>query len=557
MPSTPTKPPSLPIHSTPHSQGSGSHYSYHSRNLQEHYKPYLKEDLKHKRTITFDAFLNEVLHLSTDWIERNASHIRGIVDTKPFLAMISKYCEPMAHETHRYSPFIVLANHVVGKLAHNSESNLSFCRNDPIHVRGSSGQRKPDVVGVIWRCLQLAARSSVDNLMKDGPNGQPFWWTELLAFLEFKLNRYDLSDFVGRNVQTRDQSSSKSYDCFYAFSYQRFVLAVVPSTSQPSSSSESKSRKRTTPRTDPPSRTMITRSGSRPSSTSASGSKRISPAMSSDTPHKSKKLKAEGESLADDSMLQCASYALEILSHGGLRSHVIGALVTDDTIELLYYDRSIVIVSEPLNFIKDQPRFIAVLQALASLSLQQWGYAANVLKPAPLLDNPLRTTDIFDGLELNLCNGSRLRLGGTVFHQHGLIGRGTCVVRATCIEKGNGVSDEAWNGQLIVKLSWPARSRMSEQVIIEQARSKADNDEHRWVLKHLPKVLHAEDVDANLLSQALIDRLGDGYEAHILRMMVQEELFPITERVTAADLAESFREIFQCGYSRLLPYCDG
>jgi hypothetical protein len=48
MPSTTsTKPPPLPIHSTPHSQGSGSHYSYHSRNLQEHYKPYLKEDLKH------------------------------------------------------------------------------------------------------------------------------------------------------------------------------------------------------------------------------------------------------------------------------------------------------------------------------------------------------------------------------------------------------------------------------------------------------------------------------------------------------------------------------
>jgi hypothetical protein len=82
MPSTtPTKPPSLPIHSTPHSQGSGSHCSYHSHNLQEHYKPYLKEDLKHRRTITFDAFLNDILHLSTDWIERNASWIREIVDT--------------------------------------------------------------------------------------------------------------------------------------------------------------------------------------------------------------------------------------------------------------------------------------------------------------------------------------------------------------------------------------------------------------------------------------------------------------------------------------------
>jgi hypothetical protein len=255
-------------------------------------------------------------------------------------------------------------------------------------------------------------------------------------------------------------------------------------------------------------------------------------------------------------MLQCASYALEILSHGGLRSHVIGALVTDDAIELLYYDRSIVIASEPLNFIKDQPRFIAFLQAVASLSLQQWGYAANVLKPPPLLDNPLQKTDIFDGLELNLRNGTRLRLGGTVFHQHGLIGRGTCVVQATCIEKENGVFGKAWNGQLIVKLSWPAKSRMSEQVIIEQARLKADNDKHRWVLKHLPNVLHAEDVHVNLLSQALIDRLGDAYEERILRIIVQEELFPFTERMTAPDLAESFREIFKCLYSHSVLSCD-
>jgi len=38
-------------------------------------------------------------------------------------------------------------------------------------------------------------------------------------------------------------------------------------------------------------------------------------------------------------MLHGASYALEMLSYGGLRSHAIGsALVSDDTVELLYYD---------------------------------------------------------------------------------------------------------------------------------------------------------------------------------------------------------------------------
>jgi hypothetical protein len=90
---------------------------------------------------------------------------------------------------------------------------------------------------------------------------------------------------------------------------------------------------------------------------------------------------------------------------------------------------------------------------------------------------------------------------------------------------------------------------MSENDIIQKARNAANNDEHRWVFKHLPNVLHAEDRYVNLLSQALIDRMGGEYEDRVLRIMVQEELHPITERTTAVDLAQSFREIFKCMYS--------
>ena len=98
---------------------------------------------------------------------------------------------------------------------------------------------------------------------------------------------------------------------------------------------------------------------------------------------------------------------------------------------------------------------------------------------------------------------------------------------------------------LIVKLSWTAKSRLSENDIIEKARNAAGDDKHRWVLKHLPKVLHAEDRHFNLLSRTLIDRMSDQYEECVLRIMVQEELSPIA----AVDLAQSFREIFMCMYS--------
>ncbi|PFH45993.1 hypothetical protein AMATHDRAFT_8386 [Amanita thiersii Skay4041] len=43
----------------------------------------------------------------------------------------------------------------------------------------------------------------------------------------------------------------------------------------------------------------------------------------------------------DQDLIQCASYALEILSCGGIRSHVFGILVSGSIFELLYYDRSI------------------------------------------------------------------------------------------------------------------------------------------------------------------------------------------------------------------------
>jgi hypothetical protein len=106
-----------------------------------------------------------------------------------------------------------------------------------------------------------------------------------------------------------------------------------------------------------------------------------------------------------------------------------------------------------------------------------------------------------------------------------------------------------------VKLRWPAKSTMSENDIIQKAHNAANNDEHCWVLKHLPKVLH-KDRHVNLLSRALIDRMGDEYEERVLRIMVQEKLSPITERTAAVDLAQSFREIFKCMYSHSITLCN-
>jgi hypothetical protein len=50
--------------------------------------------------------------------------------------------------------------------------------------------------------------------------------------------------------------------------------------------------------------------------------------------------------------------------------------------------------------------------------------------------------------------------------------------------------------------------------------------------------------------------MGDEYEELDLRIMIQEELSPITQRTVPVDLAQSFCEIFKCMCSHLITLCD-
>lgn len=242
--------------------------------------------------------------------------------------------------------------------------------------------------------------------------------------------------------------------------------------------------------------------------------------------------------------LQCASYALELLSNGGLRSHVISCLVTDNELELLYYDRSIILSSERINFVEDSPRFIKMLRALAALTTKQWGYV--LLHHSWRFPYTSEEKGILEGSILKLQNGCVVKLQRTAFHHHGLIGRGTWVVEATCIEKAPNASAD-WDRPLVIKFSWPSKARNSEQDFVAHARRIANQTpESKWALDHLPNILHSEDHDLTLLSPELILRLGAAYEARILRLIVSEKLDSITKRTTALELVVTVREIFRC-----------
>ena len=79
------------------------------------------------------------------------------------------------------------------------------------------------------------------------------------------------------------------------------------------------------------------------------------------------------------------------MSHG-LQTHVIGAPVIGSTIQLLYYDRSIFLQSEALDFLEIASRFVEMLRGLGNISLSQLGYPSLITSlPPPLLGGSRQT----------------------------------------------------------------------------------------------------------------------------------------------------------------------
>ncbi|KAF7334854.1 Other 1 protein kinase [Mycena sanguinolenta] len=501
MPTTPTKAgPGAPVQSTPYNRGSGSQQNHAIQHTQEDYASYLQEDLSFEKRISVDEFLKSILHVKNpgdtslyDALQNSSSR-----DREFFKTALDNYWKNASCENDLYAPFVTLANFCLGKNA-----DIQFCRDDPQIIRGSPAQRKPDVVSVMLAALSLGTRTSADNLQDRGPpENDAFHWLEIISFWEFKFERLD----AAADTATRSKSASKSR------------RASSKDISAPSSRQASGSGQRL--------KATTTGSAGRDSN----GIKRSSGSVSGSAAKKHKP--------SEDPRRQCASYALELLTYGGLRSHVIGALITNNNMELLYYDRSIIIRSDPFDFTDDTVRFVNLLAAVKGLTKVQWGYH-------PLLDPPNVTRIIDNGIlpdpfrrcSIDLGDGHSLKLEDTIFQSHGLIGRGTCVSRATMDPGGNAV---------IVKWSWPAYTRKSEAAFIAEATAKATGDDS-WVCNHLPQLLNSQEhkFDAGT-PQLELRKLFPNYELRELRVEVLEELFPITALTSAEDLGQAFYGIFLC-----------
>ncbi|KAJ7221637.1 hypothetical protein GGX14DRAFT_670581 [Mycena pura] len=245
-----------------------------------------------------------------------------------------------------------------------------------------------------------------------------------------------------------------------------------------------------------------------------------------------------------------------MMSNGGFRSHVIGCLITNSFLEIVYYDHSAVIVSRAIDFKKDLRSFIQFLHAFVSGGESVWGSHWILKEPQTGFRTKERAiqlqelpravcVDAFKNFTLSLQDGSMLTLGTTVFQAHGLIGRGTLVVRAAMPQGDK---------RVIVKLSHLPKTRISESEIIKVIRDASGRaglrSDGRNMANHLPQVIYAEkrvyslDTPQGRLAE-FYKNDNNVYELRDLCILVQEELHPITNLTTADELASAFRDIFE------------
>ncbi|KAK7464460.1 hypothetical protein VKT23_006630 [Stygiomarasmius scandens] len=259
---------------------------------------------------------------------------------------------------------------------------------------------------------------------------------------------------------------------------------------------------------------------------------------------------------------QCAGYALEMLSSGLLRYHSVGIIVDSTYLQLAYYDRSKVVMSHPVNLEEDENlnHFLNLLYQLETLDGSKAGLFSSKAdthfpKIDPFNKNLINGdnasppgSNAFRGCRLFLDAKTELELENVVYRAHGIIGRGSTVIKAKRIQG-------EWEDQeVIVKISFPGEGRQGEDELVAKAAKTAKDlgKDHAWAEDHLPTILWSEtyQLDKNSPQSQLAEYLQRNnpdkpYEKRVLRITVQRILEPITNLTDPREYAQVFFDVLQ------------
>ncbi|GAW04676.1 protein kinase [Lentinula edodes] len=501
-------------------------------------------------------------------------------------------------EKELYQPLANLLNSLRDGKGRHMKKDIDekiFYVQDPRPLLGSLLERKPDLGAIYIQLLELTKNAKLSKYLGKNKIAGVFWGL-LLFFVEVK---HEKGRFIGLNITKEETGTPKDVSSGSFISKTSKHESTQASKTAPGSSQLNPSNSRSIKRPRPveelgtDSSSYRVQSGPLPS-IRHSGSASTPPASATTsfgdenrprvTIHQSggkEKLLEVGssqeyalraeEELKEERLLtptqgqhrtriQCASYAKEMLSNGFIRNHAIGILADDDGFRFHYYDRSKVVESEAFNILDDEWKklFMAMVCQLNKLSSEKLGFIPNLhLDKYDHLRDPEQFSQQFANDPQGLV-GAHYSFKGSdgvvhivvieqvLYRAEGIIGRCSVVVEVTCICQDSGCK---WNGERkIMKISFPSKSRPSEEGLIYDARSKAESSGEHWALNHLPKVIDSITLpyhEKETVQGRLKTHLKDKYEERVMRVTILEKLHPLSELEDPREFAQVFYDVLQ------------
>ncbi|KDR79224.1 hypothetical protein GALMADRAFT_223463 [Galerina marginata CBS 339.88] len=338
-----------------------------------------------------DFILDELLRNALDAVLPIANDLKVKEKLKAFAkAFLEK-------EPSRYGPYVLLCNDVLKRLA-TIGKNLEVRKPDPLNIRFRRSDpksiisqfagmknivdRKPDVI-----ITSLAAALHADGLKEENKEAEEifsekpeekFEWEAILSSGEFKVSTSGAgripeggkSVHLDKPFENGSPRKMLSHASLANLDHEDIRVAkTMPGTAEGSGSKRARESEHVGEHSSPTKKQRKlgpeSASGSKLNSVQESAADRNSRMQANIIPKNTQE--------AINGRVQCASYALEMMSYSAGVHHAINLLFTDDYIWIWYYDRQGILQSDGLSIFWNFPRFLVLLFALQRFTLEDWG----------------------------------------------------------------------------------------------------------------------------------------------------------------------------------------
>ncbi|ETW75472.1 hypothetical protein HETIRDRAFT_461331 [Heterobasidion irregulare TC 32-1] len=258
--------------------------------------------------------------------------------------------------------------------------------------------------------------------------------------------------------------------------------------------------------------------------------------------------------------LQAANYASECLGDGR-RRYVTSFMITDLKVSLWYYDRIGVIKSEEFDLVENPRLFVLAIAAVTTCDMKHFGFEPMIHPPSTIpppmrLEHPIRLEPPrnISGWEIHIDEGVdsegkmvpsvvRLRItGAPIYVQAGIVGRGTSVIPASAFAD-SGLAAVKSSQKLVVKFSWPAATRVPEDVLIRRIRKAIGSKEARHVSRmRMSTTLEGLRLGLPRIEESIQSLPGD-VETRVLRVLVCDRYQHLNKLKTISEFQSVFIDL--------------